>query len=304
MPWEDVKPILRPDFKHEGLPIAWKLLVPVIFSLLLVQTQICIERMMASSLPEGSISSLNFASKILNLPAGLLALTIATALLPTLARAFSADKLKQFVKTTCDSHNVLIFAVTPIALLLSLCSQEIVTLAFQRGAFNPEQAKVTAGVLYYYGLALIPLTGTFLLTRVFFATKDTKTPALVKMVATTFNIALLSLIIDDLGIVTIPAAFMGMYVLNYGILLLVFSRRYSKAISTIFRELTVALSSAIVATIAYNATHPYLVIPVLSRNSSSLLAAGIIIPTTYLLTAILLKTRFFEALKGFLPTKN
>jgi putative peptidoglycan lipid II flippase len=296
--------IKRPDFRHEGLGTAWKLLIPVLFSLILVQTQICVERMMASSLSEGSVSSLNFASKILNLPAGLLALTIATALLPSLSRAFAANKKEQFISTACDSHNVLIFLVAPIALIMSLCSEEIVSIAFQRGAFNMAQAKVTAGVLFYYALSLIPVTGTFLLTRVFFATRDTRTPALVKMVATTFNIVLLSLIINHWGIVTIPTAFMGMYVLNYGTLLVLFGRSYPGAITTILRELVISLAGITFSAIAYSSIKGYISIPVLSVNIGNLILAGLVIPTTYLPSAYLLRSRFIEDLKRFLPGKK
>jgi len=307
-----------PDFKHEGLFKAIKLLVPVIFALILVQTQICIERMMASSLPEGSISSLNFAGKILNLPAGLLALTMATALLPSLARAFSSNDESDFLNTTTASHNILIFIVTPLALILSLCSTEIVIAAFKRGAFNITQALVTADVLFYYGLALIPLTGTFLLIRVFFASNDTKTPAFVKMIVTTINIVILSLVINEWGIITVPIAFLVMYTFNYGILLIIFGRKNTEAETDIFREMMICLLSAAITALIYRFLEPS--ISVLTKavittgkgvNQLTTFAAlvklvisSLIIIISYLVSTFILKTRIIESLKMIRGSKE
>ncbi len=244
--------IVCPEFGHEGLKKTLRLLVPVLGSLILVQMQICVERMMASNLMEGSISSLNFASKLLNLPAGLLALTTVTALLPVLSESMATGNEEKFLTMTVHSHRVLIVLVTPLALLLSLFSTEIVVVVFQRGAFTLEQALTTGRVLFFYGLTLIPLTGTFLLTRAFFAQNNTKTPALVKMATITANMLFLFVSIEPFGIVAVPGAFLAMYLLNYLILLILFERQNPSTRGKMVTALAKTFGGALVAgTISY-----------------------------------------------------
>jgi len=214
----------RPDFRHPGLGLAARLLLPIIASLVLVQGQVIIERILASSLAPGSIASLNFAQKILNLPAGFLALTISTALMPTLAAAAVKSDWLSFDASARRCHDVLLFLVAPVSLWFFVSAAPIVHLAFRRGAFTLAHAAVTETVLRAFAPALVPMAGTYLLTRLFLARGDAKTPAVVKGIAIAINLGLLGTTLPRWGIVAIPAAFTGMYFVNYILLLIPFFR--------------------------------------------------------------------------------
>ena len=266
----------RPNWRHPGVKEAARLLAPVLATVILVQVQVIVERVMASSLVSGSVSSLNFAYKILNLPAGLLALTISTALLPTLAAAASYKRQEEFQERTLESHTMLVWLVAPLSGFLVLCASPIVTLAFQRGAFTVTQAEVTARVLACYGLALLPLAGTFLLTRVFFALNDTLTPAVVKVVATALNIAALTLLLPRIGIVAVPLCFSAMYFLNYIALLYAFGRQNRGTTFSLLREVFIALVAAVVASVAGYSAAPAPAASLLSRVVTVSVPIGVI----------------------------
>jgi putative peptidoglycan lipid II flippase len=68
-------------------------LLPIFLGTAVNQIYLMINRFFASGLVEGSISALNYASKLMNLPMGVFALAISTVIFPTLSeQAFKGDR--------------------------------------------------------------------------------------------------------------------------------------------------------------------------------------------------------------------
>ncbi|MDQ0601629.1 putative peptidoglycan lipid II flippase [Streptomyces canus] len=132
------------------------------------QSQILIERFLASSLPSGAISHLNYAQKVAQIPMTL-SLMLCTVTFPVVAQALAdGDTERARARVERDlmlaSCLVLVGAATVVA-----CAPQIIAILFQRGAFTAQDTVVTAGVMRVYALGLLGQTLVGVLIRSYFS---------------------------------------------------------------------------------------------------------------------------------------
>ena len=131
--------------------------------------QILVERGLASQLGEGSLSAMTYAFRLVNAPITLFVVTGATMLLPSMSR----ERIREGEEATTSAIlRVIGFSIilsAPVVGLLMSCSDLIVTLLFERGAFNGDSSRMTALAVFYYAPALVGLTALQLLVRGYWA---------------------------------------------------------------------------------------------------------------------------------------
>jgi putative peptidoglycan lipid II flippase len=140
------------------------------------QIYLAINRFFASSLVEGSISALNYAGKLMNLPLGIFVAAVASGIFPLLsAQALAADRRQMWL--TADRGLKLVLLITlPAAAGLMALGQPIVRLLFERAAFTSQATVMTAQALFWFGPGMGAMAATQILTRAYYAIGDTKTP--------------------------------------------------------------------------------------------------------------------------------
>ncbi|MGW0336820.1 murein biosynthesis integral membrane protein MurJ [Streptomyces sp. NPDC003011] len=131
------------------------------------QSQVLVERFLASTLPAGAISHLNYAQKIAQIPMTL-SLMLCTVTFPVVARALAdgdTERARDRVERdlALAASLVLLGAATVIA-----CAPQMVELLFQRGAFTARDTAATAGVMRVYALGLLGQTLVGCLIRSYF----------------------------------------------------------------------------------------------------------------------------------------
>jgi putative peptidoglycan lipid II flippase len=132
------------------------------------QAQVFVERFVGSSLPPGTISHLNYAQKVAQLPM-LVALLLCTVTFPALARDVAAGEAEQARKRLeADLRTTIALVLLAAAYLIAFAPQ-IVAVLLQHGAFTAADTAATAGVLRVYaaGLAGHALVGV--LSRAYYA---------------------------------------------------------------------------------------------------------------------------------------
>ncbi|TJZ55946.1 virulence factor MviN [Streptomyces piniterrae] len=130
------------------------LLAPVVCFTASRQAQVLIERFLASSLPAGAISRLNYAQKVAQLPM-VLSLMVCTVTFPVVARALAdgeADRARRRVERDLTLAGLV---VLPGAAYVIACAPQIVEVLFQRGAFTAADTAATASVMRVYALGLL-----------------------------------------------------------------------------------------------------------------------------------------------------
>lgn len=177
------------DWNDRGLRQVGRLIGPIIVGTAASQAGSLVIRALASRLPEGSITYLNYSQRLAALPVGVFGTALITVLYPTLARLFSEDK-SEFARTFRRSIGIVFFALLPMAAGLMILAAPVVRLAFERGVFTSEATSATAVALVYAAIG-IPFTGLSDLTsKAFYATHDMLTPVFVNVGAVGVNVGL------------------------------------------------------------------------------------------------------------------
>lgn len=173
----------------DDIKYIYKLMLPIVLSSGVIEIYIIIDKYLASNMSEGSISSLNFAHKILGFPEGLL-VAFSSVLFPTLSQlAFEEDK-KDFSGTIFSGLKIIMLLAVPISIIILILSSNIVGFLFEGGNFSKEASEKTSSVLFYFSLAILSLGTNPLLYRAFFALHETVKPLLVSIISVIVNIIL------------------------------------------------------------------------------------------------------------------
>ncbi|MFF0680908.1 murein biosynthesis integral membrane protein MurJ [Streptomyces tendae] len=161
-------PSTPPSTAGGARPLVLALFGTVLLFALCRQSQVLIERFLASGLPSGAISHLNYAQKVAQIPMTL-SLMLCTVTFPVVARALAdgdteraRDRVERDVALAACL--VLLGAATVVA-----CAPQIIHLLFQRGAFTAADTAATAGVMRVYALGLLGQTVVGALARSYFS---------------------------------------------------------------------------------------------------------------------------------------
>ncbi|MFA5536248.1 MAG: lipid II flippase MurJ, partial [Bacillota bacterium] len=152
------------------------------------QINLAMNRYFASfSLPPGSITALDYANRVMNLPLGIFAAAVATVAFPAMAAKGAAEDWRGFGEEFSTSFRLMSFTMLPAGVGLLVLREPVVRLLFERKAFTPEATLMTSQALLYFCLGLWFLGALYLLTRAYYSLGDLKTPAMVGLIAIIAN---------------------------------------------------------------------------------------------------------------------
>lgn len=154
-------------------------MIPGIFGAGIYQFNMLISRMIATSLEDGSVSSLYYASRIEELTLGLFAIALSIALFPTLSDLAARKDLEGMKKTLKYSFKLIFLVTFPAMAGLIVLNKQIIQVLFQRGAFDAQSTAMSSWCLLFFAFGLPFISGTKILAPMFYSLKDTKTPVVV-----------------------------------------------------------------------------------------------------------------------------
>ncbi|MEU1327821.1 murein biosynthesis integral membrane protein MurJ [Streptomyces microflavus] len=168
-------PLARPRFRRLGKrvprtapPLGVAVLAPVVLFVVSRQSQVLVERFLASTLPAGAISHLNYAQKVAQMPM-VLSLMICTVTFPVVARAMADGnhvKARQRVERDLALAGMVVLLGTAVVLGYA---PQIIEVLFQRGAFDTADTEATAQVMRVYAAGLLGHCLVGALSRPFFS---------------------------------------------------------------------------------------------------------------------------------------
>ncbi|MCB0335707.1 MAG: murein biosynthesis integral membrane protein MurJ, partial [Bdellovibrionales bacterium] len=166
------------------------LMIPAIFGAAVYQVSIFMTTLLASLLPDGSISYLQFADRLSQLPIGIFSIALGSVLLPMLSRSASTQNWTSYGNYLNLSLSLVSLVMIPIACGMFYYSDELVRLVFESGRFTAGDSLQTSNALKVMCLALWSSSCVSMLMRAFIATKDTLTPSLIGVITLVANFAL------------------------------------------------------------------------------------------------------------------
>jgi putative peptidoglycan lipid II flippase len=211
------------DLKNPGFHRLLWLMLPALIGLSATQANLWITNIMASSLPEGSITALRFANRLVLLPLGIFASGITVAFFPLLSSLAAQNKMDEFKDTLALSLRSLFFLMLPAGVGLIVLREAIVKLLFEGQMFTSHDTRLTSWALLFYSLALFAHAAILMLPRAFYSLKDTRTPVLISIISVTASIVMnwLFLKFTHLGVGGFALSFSLMGLINMVLLMVI-----------------------------------------------------------------------------------
>lgn len=225
------------------------LMAPGVAGAGVVQINVMVGDVLASTLAEGSVSYLYYADRVNQLPLGVVGVAVGIALLPLLSRQLKAGETAAATGSMNRALEISLLLTLPAAAALIAIPDAIVTVLFQRGAFGPEAAAATADALRAFAIGLPAYVLIKALSPGFWAREDTKTPVQIAAAAVVLNVALALILMGPLAHAGIALATALTAWVNAGTLAFLLARRgLFKADAQLARRLPrMALASALMA---------------------------------------------------------
>ena len=124
----------------------------------------------------GGVSYLYYADRISELPLAVIGIAVGTALLPLLSRQIREGKQDEAHKSQMRAIELALFFAVPAALALLTIAEPIIIVMYQRGEFTPQDTLATYRTLMAFAAGLPAFVLVKILSPIFYAHQDTKTP--------------------------------------------------------------------------------------------------------------------------------
>lgn len=167
------------NWRHPGVHRVLRSMAPGLLGTGLLQITTIINLRFASRLGEGAISYIYWADRLLELPLSLVAVSLGTALLPTLSKMWSENQRDKLLETAQHYLRLNLFVCLPAAAGLFFLAGPIVEVLFKRGRFTEADGAATAMVVSIYAFILIASSSVRVIVPVYYAMKNTWWPAMV-----------------------------------------------------------------------------------------------------------------------------
>jgi len=181
---------IRPRFNpgHPALKKIALLMGPSVFGVGVYYLNITVGSILASLLPEGSVSYLYYAQRLFEFPQGIFTVSIAQAVLPSMSRQAAAGDMDALKESLSYGVRLTLFITIPAMIGLVFCATPIFSLLFMGGAFDYAKAVNCGVALLYYSLGLTFVALVRVLVPAFYALKDTRTPVTIAFIAFVLNL--------------------------------------------------------------------------------------------------------------------
>ncbi|MDQ2941230.1 MAG: murein biosynthesis integral membrane protein MurJ [Chloroflexota bacterium] len=193
--------------RHPGVRRVALLTGPRTLGLAAGQINLIVSTVLASGLAEGSVAAYNYAFQLSQIPAGVVGVSIAVALFPTLSRDAALGRLSEIRRQVAGSLRVIVFIALPITAIMIVLAEPITGVFFQYGLFDARAASRTAGALLFFAIGLAANSAVHLLVRAFYAMHETRTPVLWAILAVVLNVPLMVWLVGPMGIGGLALAF-------------------------------------------------------------------------------------------------
>lgn len=220
----------RIDWHHPALRNVGIKMVPILVYVVTNLVGVTFRTNFAVATGAGGQAALRYAWQFYQLPYGIFAVALATAVFPELAERANSRDMTGFKQMFSRGLRATMVLILPLAALLGTLSTPIITL-YRAGRFTAEDVPIVAGVLLWWAVALPFYAGYMYVLKSFYSLQDTTTPMYTNIVTTILQVMLYAVLVrglaswNGLGIIGIPIADGIFFVVHLGALLFILRRR-------------------------------------------------------------------------------
>lgn len=239
------------DVRSKDIGEMIRLMGPRTLGLAVSQLMILLLTILASTLVAGSLTVFQFAYNIEFFPVGIIGVSFAIAVFPTLSELAQKNDTQRFIDTIANTTRQLLYLLVPMTLLFLIFRAQIVRVVVGAGEFDWTATIATADTLAFFALTFIPQSLVFILARAFYALQDTLTPLIVALVSALIGVLCAFLLKDQFGVTSLAMAYSVSSSIN-AILLWVYLRqkletlRESSLLTLIFKLSVAGMTAGVV----------------------------------------------------------
>ena len=200
----------RPDWSDPAVRSLVRLSGWAAFYVVMNQLGLLVVIVLAGSVP-GGYTAYQAAFIFFQLPHAIFAVSIMTALLPSLAEAWARDDRRTFRAELARGIRGSAFVVVPAAAGYLVLAGPIVRLLLEHGVAGEASTRLVSGVLVFFAVGLFSFSAFLLFLRAFYAMRDTRTPALINVAAVGLNVVLNLALFPILDVRGLALAHAGAY---------------------------------------------------------------------------------------------
>ncbi|CAN7341835.1 murein biosynthesis integral membrane protein MurJ [Paenibacillus sp. LjRoot56] len=188
------------DLKDENVKQMSLLALPVIFGTSVDQINKLINRTIASHIEVGGISALNYGNRLVSFVQGIFVTSIVSVMYPAISKLSAENNMNGLKKSLSDAISSVNLLVVPSTVFSIIFAEPIIRILFGRGQFGPDAVSMTSNVLLFYSIGLIGVALREVISKVFYAMHDTRTPMINAAVSVAIDIGLNLILSRYMGI--------------------------------------------------------------------------------------------------------
>jgi putative peptidoglycan lipid II flippase len=174
----------------DALHTVWKRFLPGVVGLAIRQINLAVDLILASLLVSGSIASLNYGNRLMQLPLGIFGVSAGVAVLPLFSQYSATREWHKLGSSLRFSLLSICFIMLPVTAMIIGMGKDLIRLLFMRGAFDETSLQMTYIALVCYSFGLVFYSINRVLIPLFYANKDTRTPVKISAAIVAINIIL------------------------------------------------------------------------------------------------------------------
>ncbi len=177
------------SFNHPAIRKISLLMTPGMIGIGIYQINLLVDSIMSSFLPEGSVSSIYYSTRVVELVQGIFVVSFATVMLTEMSSLAAKKDHAQIKESLSFSLRMVAFVAIPASAGLIMLARPITQVLFEHGKFAAFDTERTAFALIFYAVGLFFVAGARIVVQAFYAVQDTATPVKCAFVSLVVNIA-------------------------------------------------------------------------------------------------------------------
>jgi putative peptidoglycan lipid II flippase len=271
------------------------LMTPAAIGLAAVQVNIFVSTFLASLLAQGSVSWLNYAYRLMQLPIGLFGVAVATVTLAEVSRHAAQKRMLEFKQTLSFSLRLVFLLTLPATAVLVVLAKPIIALLYQHGKFDANDTVETARALWAYAVGLSAFSAVRVMVPSFYSLGMARVPVTISFITIGATVLLNFALMIPLRHAGLALATSLGSVINFGLLIWMLRKRIGgigewRLLFSGLRILTAAVVAGLAAWLAAGAVeHAVGMERLMARAAvvgAGLAAAGVIYPLAGLLLGV------------------
>lgn len=174
------------------------LMIPAAFGMAVAEINVFVDTVLASLLPEGSVSYLFYGNRLVQFPLGVFGVAVGIAALPTMSAEVAKGNAGKLTDLLSHSMRLILFVSIPSTIGLIILANPIINTLFERGQFDGTARAGAALALVMYAIGLVAFAGVKVTVSAFYSLQDTSTPTRVAAWCMALNVALNLLLMGPL----------------------------------------------------------------------------------------------------------